>query len=249
LVIVVGNVVAGGAGKTPVTIALAKHLLAQGFKVGVISRGHGRKTRDTRAVTSKSQALDVGDEPLLIHQATSAPVWVGRARANAAMGLLQAHPEVQILLCDDGLQHLALARDLEICVMDERGIGNGMSIIITVGILAQLPAGLIQAWRTFAQEVFQTTFALFKCSALGPQDLRIHGSCASSSCAIAPIFICASDGYDGCNHGCSFIRCSWRWSPHAGTPTTPQMGARRHFSCLFPSLYLGTSYKSFDSNR
>ncbi|PIT82156.1 tetraacyldisaccharide 4'-kinase [Limnohabitans sp. 15K] len=125
LVIVVGNVVAGGAGKTPVTMALAKHLLARGFKVGVISRGHGRQTRDTRAVTSKSKPLDVGDEPLLIHQATGVPVWVGRARADAAMGLLQAHPEVQILLCDDGLQHLALARDIEICVLDERGIGNG----------------------------------------------------------------------------------------------------------------------------
>lgn len=147
LVIVVGNVVAGGAGKTPVTIALAKHLLTQGFKVGVISRGHGRKTRDTRAVTSKSQALDVGDEPLLIHQATGAPVWVGRARANAAMGLLQAHPEVQILLCDDGLQHLALARDLEICVMDERGIGNGWL----------LPAGpLRETWPRPVDAVLHT---------------------------------------------------------------------------------------------
>ena len=125
LVIVVGNVVAGGAGKTPVTIALAKHLLAKGFRVGVISRGHGRQTRDVRAVVHGSQALDVGDEPLLIHQATGVPVWVARARADAALGLLQAHPDVQILICDDGLQHLALARDIEICVMDERGIGNG----------------------------------------------------------------------------------------------------------------------------
>jgi tetraacyldisaccharide 4'-kinase len=125
LVIVVGNVVAGGAGKTPVTIALAKHLLAKGFIVGVISRGHGRQTRDARAVVHDSPALDVGDEPLLIHQATGVPVWVAQARADAALGLLQAHPDVQILICDDGLQHLALARDIEICVMDERGIGNG----------------------------------------------------------------------------------------------------------------------------
>jgi tetraacyldisaccharide 4'-kinase len=147
LVIVVGNVVAGGAGKTPVTIALAKHLLAQGFKVGVISRGHGRQTRDTRAVTSNSQPLDVGDEPLLILQATGAPVWVGRARFDAAMGLLQAHPEVQILLCDDGLQHLALARDLEICVMDERGIGNGWL----------LPAGpLRETWPKPVDAVLHT---------------------------------------------------------------------------------------------
>ena len=125
LVIVVGNVVAGGAGKTPVTIALVKHLLTQGWQVGVISRGHGRQTRDVRAVTYSSPALDVGDEPLLIHHATGVPVWVARARADAAQGLLQAHPQVQILICDDGLQHAALARDLEICVMDERGVGNG----------------------------------------------------------------------------------------------------------------------------
>lgn len=125
LVIVVGNVVAGGAGKTPVTIAVTRHLRAQGFRVGVISRGHGRQTQDARAVAHDSAPLDVGDEPLLIHQATGVPVWVARARAEAALGLLKAHPEVQILICDDGLQHWALARDIELCVMDERGTGNG----------------------------------------------------------------------------------------------------------------------------
>jgi len=137
LVIVIGNVVAGGAGKTPVTIALARHLLAKGLQVGVISRGHGRKTQDARAVTHDSHPLEVGDEPLLIQQSTGVPVWVARARADAALGLLHAHPSVQILICDDGLQHLALARDIEICVMDERGAGNGWL----------LPAGpLREAW-------------------------------------------------------------------------------------------------------
>jgi len=125
MVIVVGNAVAGGAGKTPVTLALTRHLLAQGWRVGVISRGHGRRTKDARAVTADSHPLDVGDEPLLIQQATGVPVWVARARPEAAKRLLQAHPEVQILIADDGLQHLALARDIEICVMDERGVGNG----------------------------------------------------------------------------------------------------------------------------
>ena len=147
LVIVVGNVVAGGAGKTPVTIAVAQHLMAKGFKVGVISRGHGRQTQDTRAVNPGSHPLDVGDEPLLVHQATGAPVWVGRARADAAMGLLQAHPDVQILICDDGLQHLALARDIEVCVMDERGVGNGWL----------LPAGpLREAWPRPVDAVLYT---------------------------------------------------------------------------------------------
>jgi tetraacyldisaccharide 4'-kinase len=147
LVIVVGNVVAGGAGKTPVTIALAKHLNSKGLQVGVISRGHGRKTRDARAVMHDSHPLDVGDEPLLIHQATGVPVWVARTRADAALGLLQAHPEVQVLICDDGLQHLALARDLEICVIDERGTGNGWL----------LPAGpLREAWPRRVDWVLHT---------------------------------------------------------------------------------------------
>jgi tetraacyldisaccharide 4'-kinase len=125
LVVVVGNVVAGGAGKTPVTMAIVQRLKAQGHQVGVISRGYGRKTRDTRAVWPNSDPLDVGDEPLLIQRATGVPVWVAQQRADAALALLQAHPEVTLLVCDDGLQHWALARDIEICVMDERGTGNG----------------------------------------------------------------------------------------------------------------------------
>ncbi len=158
LVVVVGNVVAGGAGKTPVTIALARHLLAQGWRVGVISRGHGRRTQDVRAVTGDSSPLDVGDEPLLIHQATGVPVWVARARADAAQGLLQAHPEVQILICDDGLQHWALARDLEICVMDERGVGNGWL----------LPAGpLRETWPRPVDWVLHTGPQLAESSGLG----------------------------------------------------------------------------------
>jgi tetraacyldisaccharide 4'-kinase len=124
-VIVVGNVVAGGAGKTPLTIALVNHLQQQGWKAGVVSRGHGRLFDDIRAVLPGSLPTEVGDEPLLIHQKTGAPVWVAALRAEAGRALLQAHPEVNILVCDDGLQHWALARDLEICVMDERGVGNG----------------------------------------------------------------------------------------------------------------------------
>ena len=124
-VIVVGNVVAGGAGKTPTTIALVQHLQALGLAVGVVSRGHGRADTSTRAVGPASTPAEVGDEPLLIERRTGAPVWVGRSRVQAAAALRQAHPEVRVLVCDDGLQHLALQRDLEICVMDERGAGNG----------------------------------------------------------------------------------------------------------------------------
>lgn len=124
-VVVVGNVVVGGAGKTPVTMAIVRHLQLQGWHPGVISRGHGRTTQDTRAVFKDSAPQEVGDEPLLIKQKTGVPVWVGKLRADAGQALLQHHPEIDILICDDGLQHYALARDVDICVMDERGIGNG----------------------------------------------------------------------------------------------------------------------------
>jgi len=124
-VIVVGNVVAGGAGKTPVTMALVQHLQNKGHTVGVISRGHGRLSRDTREVLPSDRPETVGDEPLLIRQKTGVPVWVGSSRVAAGQALLAAHPQVNILVCDDGLQHWALARDIEVCVMDERGVGNG----------------------------------------------------------------------------------------------------------------------------
>jgi len=124
-VIVVGNVIAGGAGKTPVVIALVEHLRARGLAAGVISRGYGRRTDDCREVHADSDVRDVGDEPALIRRRTGAPVFVARRRAEAARALLDAHPGTQVLVSDDGLQHLALARDIEVCVFDDRGIGNG----------------------------------------------------------------------------------------------------------------------------
>ncbi len=124
-VIVVGNVVAGGAGKTPMVIALVEHLQSRGLRPGVVSRGYGRHDRDCRLVTPASSAREVGDEPLLIWRRTAAPVAVAASRIEAARALLGAHPELDLLICDDGLQHRALHRDIEICVFDKRGIGNG----------------------------------------------------------------------------------------------------------------------------
>ena len=124
-VIVVGNVIVGGAGKTPTTIAVVRHLRQLGLHVGVVSRGHGRQDDRIRPVLADSRPDQVGDEPLLIQRSTGVPVWVGAARLQTAQLLLQAHPEVQVIVCDDGLQHLALQRDLEICLMDDRGSGNG----------------------------------------------------------------------------------------------------------------------------
>lgn len=124
-VIVIGNVVAGGSGKTPIAIALAQHLRANGWHPGVISRGYGRAMDDCRAVLPGSTAAEVGDEPLLIARRVRVPVFVAPRRADAGRALLAAHPATDILLCDDGLQHLALARDLELCVFSDSGTGNG----------------------------------------------------------------------------------------------------------------------------
>lgn len=124
-VIVVGNVLAGGVGKTPIVIALVEHCQRAGRRVGVVSRGHGRRDTGLREVSDHSPAGDVGDEPLLIARRTGAKVWVGADRVAAAQALLDADPSVDLIISDDGLQHLALARDLELCVFDERGVGNG----------------------------------------------------------------------------------------------------------------------------
>jgi tetraacyldisaccharide 4'-kinase len=125
LVLVVGNVIVGGAGKTPTVISIVQHLQARGLHVGVISRGYGRRSTVTLEVTPASSARDVGDEPALVHHTTGAPVVVGATRLHAAQTLLAHHPQTQIVVCDDGLQHYALYRDLEVCVFDNRGSGNG----------------------------------------------------------------------------------------------------------------------------
>ncbi|TAG25477.1 MAG: tetraacyldisaccharide 4'-kinase [Burkholderiales bacterium] len=124
-VIVVGNVIAGGAGKTPIVMALAKLLQDQGFKPGIVSRGYGRKGSGVLEVLCDTPVFESGDEPALIKSALSAPVFVANERSEAALALLAAYPQTNAILCDDGLQHLALQRDIEICVFDERGIGNG----------------------------------------------------------------------------------------------------------------------------
>lgn len=124
-VVVIGNVVAGGAGKTPTALAVVRHLGDRGWRPGVLSRGYGRRDHGVHLVSVHSDPLTVGDEPLLLHRKSGVPVAVAAQRSRAGQALLAAHPDVDVLVCDDGLQHLALARDLEICVFDQRGTGNG----------------------------------------------------------------------------------------------------------------------------
>jgi tetraacyldisaccharide 4'-kinase len=158
-VIVVGNVVAGGAGKTPAVMAIVAHLRSRGMHPGVVSRGYGRTTHDCREVGPKSTAQEVGDEPALIAQACGVPVFVARERIDAVNALLGAYPQTSVIVCDDGLQHYALERDIEICVFDERGLGNGF--VLPAGPLREpwpravdlvLHSGQTQAFAGYAAQ-------------------------------------------------------------------------------------------------
>ncbi len=191
-VLVVGNVVAGGGGKTPTVMAVMAHLRARGLHVGLVSRGYGRRQQGESSahttpavleVTATSTAQDVGDEPLLIFKrfmpvagvdnAQAAPVFVADRRVDAAHALLAAHPGVQVVVCDDGLQHLALARDVEVVVFGDAGLGNGWP----------LPAGpLREPWPRRADIVLNTGAAVVVDGAaveVGVRGLRAQRSLAN----------------------------------------------------------------------
>lgn len=124
-VVVVGSILVGGVGKTPLTRALAAALARAGWRPGIVSRGYGGSDAGPRAVARADDPAAVGDEALLL--CTDAhPVWIGRDRVAAARSLLAAHPSCDVIVADDGLQHYALRRDFEIAVIDHaRGFGNG----------------------------------------------------------------------------------------------------------------------------
>jgi tetraacyldisaccharide 4'-kinase len=138
-IIIVGNLRVGGTGKTPIVIALAERLRARGFYPGIISRGYGGRSHSKQSnpieVSSKSDPTVVGDEPVLMAQRTqdAIPIWVCPKRRKSIRALLNANPEVNIIISDDGLQHQDLTRwpareggrDIEIVVRDHRGEGNG----------------------------------------------------------------------------------------------------------------------------
>lgn len=140
-VVVVGNVTAGGTGKTPLTVALVERLKDAGWRPGVASRGYGREGREPLWVDAATPAAQAGDEPLLIARRTGVRVRVDRRRADAAHELARAGCD--IVVCDDGLQHYRLARDVEIEVIDgRRRYGNGR--LLPAGPLRE-PAARAQA--------------------------------------------------------------------------------------------------------
>jgi len=142
-VIVVGNIVVGGSGKTPLLLSLCDYVQKKGFRPGVVSRGYGGNVTGVKQVQSDDSAALVGDEPLMIFQRTGLPVVVGADRV-AAVNYLLKNNDCDIVLSDDGLQHYRMQRDLEIAVIDsDRGLGNGYC----------LPAGPLRERSARLQEV------------------------------------------------------------------------------------------------
>ena len=142
-VIVVGNLTVGGSGKTPLVIWIAEFLKSKGWSPGIVSRGYGASIVEPRAATVASTATEAGDEPIVISRRSGCPVWVGPDRVRVAAMLRAANEDVNVLISDDGLQHYALRRDVEIAVVDSRGFGNGFL----------LPAGPLREPRSRLKSV------------------------------------------------------------------------------------------------
>ncbi|MCK8516483.1 tetraacyldisaccharide 4'-kinase [Methylonatrum kenyense] len=140
-VIVVGNIFVGGTGKTPLVLWLAETLRARGRRPGIVTRGYGGSASSwPQAVTAQSDPAQVGDEPVLLARRSSCPVMAGPDRVGSGLALIEHHG-CDCLISDDGLQHYALQRDLEIVVIDgKRGLGNGF--LMPAGPLREPPARL-----------------------------------------------------------------------------------------------------------
>jgi tetraacyldisaccharide 4'-kinase len=127
-VVVVGNLAAGGSGKTPVVLWLVEALRRAGWRPGIISRGYGGQVAGTALVPLDGEPARYGDEPVLLSRLAGCPVAVGADRPAAGRRLLAAHPECDVIVSDDGLQHYRLARDLELVVVDEAVLGNRLPL-------------------------------------------------------------------------------------------------------------------------
>ena len=162
-VIVVGNLTAGGSGKTPLVLWIAELLKAHGWAPAIVSRGYGGAAGAPRAATVASQADEVGDEPIVLARRSGCPVWVGADRPRVIEALRSQHPDVDVVVLDDGLQHYALRRDVEIAVVDSRGFGNGWL----------LPAGPLRESRRRLRSVHAVIS--HQAPGLGAKDLNAFG--------------------------------------------------------------------------
>lgn len=140
-VIVTGNITAGGTGKTPLALWLAARLRAGGYTPGIVCRGYGGHSTTPQRVSPDSDPYVAGDEAVLLARRSGCEVWAGVDRVAVARSLLAARPACDVLISDDGLQHYALARDVELCVVDAaRGFGNGW--LLPAGPLRERPSRL-----------------------------------------------------------------------------------------------------------
>lgn len=143
-IIVVGNIIIGGAGKTPVVLAICHFLKEQGWQPGIISRGYGVRIEGAARVgQGQLDATQFGDEPTLLAQQSGVPIAVHPKRVLALEALCQAHPGIDVIIADDGLQHQALPRDIEIIVQDARGVASGL--LLPAGPLREHPDKLKHA--------------------------------------------------------------------------------------------------------
>jgi len=142
-VVVVGNIAVGGSGKTPVVAWLVEALVDAGFRPGIVSRGYGGTESGPALVSSAADPARFGDEPVLLARMTGRPLAIGRDRPAAARALLARHPECDVIVADDGLQHYRLARDVEIVVVDEAVLGNRW--LLPAGPLRESVARLARA--------------------------------------------------------------------------------------------------------
>ncbi|MDO4641097.1 MAG: tetraacyldisaccharide 4'-kinase [Neisseria sp.] len=171
-VVVVGNIHAGGTGKTPIVAALVNALQQRGFQAGIISRGYGRKSSAVHVLNQHSTASEAGDEPLLLYRQTGAPTAVAAQRSKAGKALLAAHPDLDLIICDDGLQHYALARDMEIAVFPYVDTGRKNLDLIPNGSLREplsrldsVDAVIVSGSEALPENGFQPNTKLF-CSHL-----------------------------------------------------------------------------------
>ncbi|MDH5256751.1 MAG: tetraacyldisaccharide 4'-kinase [Gammaproteobacteria bacterium] len=175
-VVVVGNITAGGTGKTPLVIYLAQFLKQQGRQPGIISRGYGGKASHyPLEVEATSKADIVGDEPLIISRQTQCPMFVGPDRQADIKTLLVKYPQTDIILCDDGLQHYALDRDIEIVVIDSKRLFGNEKL---------LPAGPLREPLLRLNEVDVQV-----CNGIVPSALEAQYSGSVFSMALRPAYV------------------------------------------------------------
>ena len=171
-VVIVGNINVGGSGKTPVVIWLAKQLQLAGYTPGIISRGYGGQAQSVQPVFADSSAQQVGDEPVLIAQRTSCPVYVSADRVAAGQALLAAHAACNVIISDDGLQHYRLQRDVEIVVFDSvKAFGNGA--LLPAGPLRESVARLYEVDAVVSNGKLNPSGLAFNMNSVRPIEMQL----------------------------------------------------------------------------